>query len=183
MSLSPDFIHLPYGKVGVLSDVHDSLAFLRKALATFTERGIRTVLFAGDFCSPIPAGVMARFPGQIHAVWGNGDGDRWKIQQIADATPGILMIHGEFAHSCLDGPGTSTAKLALTHYSFYAQALARTGDYDAVFYGHTHVRKLDRYGPCLCVNPGGVLDWSEKAPSSFAIYDPDKNDVEFIELA
>lgn len=170
-------IDLPYGKVGVFSDVHDCLTNLRKVLLIATQRGIDTLLFAGDFCSPIVAGEMLKFPGQIHAVFGNGDGDRWKIQQVADGTPGILLVHGEFAHFQMQA-----VKLAITHYGFYAQALARTGDYDAVFYGHTHVRAAKQFHNCLCVNPGEVMAW--KGNSSFAIYDPDRPDtVEFVELS
>lgn len=44
---------------GVFSDVHDNLEKLKKALAIYEERGISTLIFCGDFCSPIPARVMA----------------------------------------------------------------------------------------------------------------------------
>ncbi len=175
------FVDLPYGPIAILSDVHDRLPLLRKALAILMARKVDTILFAGDFCSPIVAGEMLQFHGVIHAVFGNGDGDRWKIQQIADSQPGKLAIHGEFVQFEMADAGQETVRLALTHYQFYAQALARTGDYNAVFYGHTHVRQVDQFGQSLCVNPGEVMDWKDRP--SFAIYDPATHLVEFVELA
>ncbi len=173
-------IDLPHGKIGIFSDVHDALPRLRKVLQTATERQIDTLLFAGDFCSPIPAGEMLKFPGIIHAVFGNGDGDRWKIQQLADSQPGTLVIHGEFAHFQMLGDGDAKRTIAMTHYWFYGQALARTGDYDLVVSGHSHQRRLDMFGQAICLNPGEVYDL--KGQSSFAIYDPATHLVEFVEL-
>ncbi len=174
-------VYLPYGKVGILSDVHDHLTNLRKVLQIATESGIDTLLFAGDFCSPIPVAEMLKFPGCIHAVWGNGDGDRVKIQQLADARPGILFLHGEFAHFQMGGAKGPT--IAMTHYWFYAQALARTGDYDLVVSGHTHESRLMMFCGKICLNPGEVYDL--KGEPSFAIYDPLKpleRQIEFVRL-
>ena len=61
--------------VGVLSDIHDNLENLDKALAVFKERGIKQVVFCGDFCSPIPSRVLGEYDGEVHCVFGNGDGD------------------------------------------------------------------------------------------------------------
>lgn len=181
MSSELTLTDLPYERVGLIADVHDNLGLLNKALTMLTDRGIDTVLFAGDFCSPIVAGEMIKFPGCIHAVWGNGDGDRVKIQQIADTRPGILLLHGEFAHFQMVGRDDVAPKIALTHYWFYAQALVRTGDYSLVVSGHSHERrKVAAPGRAWCVNPGEIMNWKGKA--SFAIYDPEKRDVEFVEL-
>ncbi len=173
------FIDLPYGRIGVFADVHDNLILLRKMLAICAERDLDTLLFAGDFCSPIAAMEMLKFRGVIHAVFGNGDGDRLKIYQLADQKPGFLMLHGEYAEFEMVGLENARRQIAMTHYPFYAQALARTG-YDLTIYGHSHERKLDAYGDGLCLNPGEVMNWKEKA--CFAIYDPEKNAVEFVEL-
>ena len=72
-------------------------------------------------------------------------------------------------------------KVALTHYPFYAQALARTRDYDAVFSGHTHERHEERIGDTLWVNPGEILGW--KGPASCVVWDTEANTAEFLERA
>ena len=44
--------------IGILSDIHDNLQNLEKALAEFSRRQVTTLIFCGDFCSPIPARVL-----------------------------------------------------------------------------------------------------------------------------
>ncbi len=161
---------------GVLSDIHDNLPNLERALAELRRRDVHTLLFLGDFCSPIPARALAAYGGTVHCVFGNGDGDRFAIRAI-DAPPGgAFILHGEWAEIDVDGRA-----VALTHYPFYARALARTGDYAAVFSGHTHERHEQRIGGSLWVNPGEILGW--KGAPSCAVWDTVDNTVAFVELA
>ncbi len=160
--------------IGVFSDVHDNLDNLHRALKIFKSRGVEALIFCGDFCSPIPSREMAgNFEGDIHCVFGNGDGDRFMISNIARSQYPNLKLHGEYAELDFDG-----VKVAATHYPFYAKALARTGDYDAVFSGHTHERHEERFGDCLWVNPGEILGW--KGQATCAVYDTGTNTVEIL---
>jgi putative phosphoesterase len=162
--------------IGVFSDVHDNLGNLRKALQIFKQRGAKALIYCGDFCSPIPARVMgAEFGGDIHCVFGNGDGDRFAISNIAKSQYSNLKLHGEHAELEFEG-----AKIAVTHYPFYAKALARTGDYQAVFSGHTHELHEERVGNCLWLNPGEILGWRGEA--TCAVYDTTSNTAEVITL-
>lgn len=161
-------------RVGVFSDVHDNLENLRRALALFTARGAQVLIYCGDFCSPIPSRIMGGgFAGDIHVVFGNGDGDRFAIANVAKTQYPNLKLHGEYAELELGG-----RKIAVTHYPLYAQALARTGDYDAVFSGHTHQQHEERFGSCLWLNPGEVLGW--QGPPTCAIYDTATNSAEIV---
>ncbi len=155
---------------GVFSDVHDNLGNLRALLKSFEEHSVDTLLFLGDFCSPIPARLMNDYPGTIHCVFGNGDGDRFAIQKLSLSGQSSLVLHGEHAELEL-----GERKIALTHYPLYGQALARTGDYAAVFYGHTHQQSAQRFGNCLLLNPGDILGLNS-APS-YALYDATENDA------
>ena len=159
--------------IGVFSDVHDHLANLRTMMDLFAVRGIQTLIFCGDFCSPIPARILGEYDGEVHCVFGNGDGDRFTIRNVAQTTSTNLVLHGEWAELELDG-----VSLAVTHYPFYARALARTGDYRAVFSGHTHEQHHEYYGECLWLNPGEVLGW--KGPATCAVYDTDIHRAEVI---
>jgi predicted phosphodiesterase len=84
-----------------------------------------------------------------------------------------LKLHGEYAELDFEG-----VKVAVTHYPFYARALARTGDYQAVFSGHTHAARQERIGGCLWVNPGDILGWKDKP--SCALYDTAANSVDIV---
>jgi len=162
--------------IGVLSDIHDNLNNLRKALDIFKTRGAQALIFCGDFCSPIPSRVMAaEFEGEIHCVFGNGDGDKFLMLQGAAQYP-HLKLHGEYAELEFEG-----AKVAATHYPFYAQALARTGDFQAVFSGHTHQAQAEKIGNCLWVNPGEIMGW--KGQPSCAIYDTTAHAVEIVTIS
>jgi putative phosphoesterase len=163
--------------IGVLSDVHDNLDNLRKALEVFEERGAEALIFCGDFCSPIPARVMAgEFKGEVHCVFGNGDGDRFLMLNAANTQCPNLKLYGEYAELEFEG-----VKVAVTHYPFYARALARTGDYQAVFSGHTHEASLERINDCLWLNPGDVMGWKDKG--SCAIYNAATNSGEIVTIA
>ncbi len=162
--------------IGVFSDVHDNLENLQRALAIFKDRGAEVLIYCGDFCSPIPSRVMGGgFEGDIHVVFGNGDGDRFAISNIAKTQFPNLKLHGEYAELELDG-----ANIAVTHYPFYAKALARTGDYGAVFSGHTHKLHKERIGNCLWLNPGEVLGW--QGNPTCAIYNTATNTAEIVSL-
>ncbi len=161
--------------IGVFSDVHDNIANLRKLLALFTDRRVQTLIFCGDFCSPIPVREMGAFEGEIHCVFGNGDGDRFTMSKIARTDSTNVILHGEWAALTFDG-----VRIAVTHYPFYAEALARTGDYQAVFSGHTHQQHDERIGDCLWLNPGEVMGWKGRA--TCALYDTATNTAEIIEL-
>ena len=162
--------------IGVFSDVHDNLANLGRALEIFKVRGVAALIYCGDFCSLIPSRVMGGgFDGDIHCVFGNGDGDRFAILNVAKTQYPNLKLHGEYAELEFEG-----VKVAVTHYPFYARALARTGDYQAVFSGHTHELHQEQIGDCLWVNPGEVLGW--KGQPTCAIFDTTTNTVEIVHI-
>lgn len=160
--------------IGVFSDVHDQLAHLRKALAIYKQRDIETLIFCGDFCSPIPVRMIAETGLLTHCVFGNGDGDRFAMAKIA-VEASNLQLHGEYAELAF-----GEVMVAVTHYPFYAKALARTGDYHAVFTGHTHVMSEEHVGECLLLNPGDVLGLHGTA--TCAVYDTATNVAEIITL-
>ena len=59
-----------------------------------------------------------------------------------------------------------------------AEAKAKSGKYDFVFYGHTHEKKEERIGDCLLLNPGEILGW--RYPPSYAIVDLETKEVSFV---
>lgn len=154
-------------RIGILSDSHDNLPALLRAVNELQADGIDTAVFCGDFCSPIPALLMGESRMNIHAVFGNTD-DRPKITRLADTRFPNLKVYQDSDESVLDVAGR---KLAFYHFPWLADALARTGDYDAVFYGHTHVAKEERRGKTLLLNPGELLGW--KGAPTYAVYDTD----------
>ena len=81
-------------KIGILSDIHDNIWNLRAALEGLGEAD--ALICCGDLCSPFVVGLLGEgFPGRpIHVVFGNNDGDLFRITQNASRVAG-LELHGE----------------------------------------------------------------------------------------
>ena len=72
-------------------------------------------------------------------------------------------------------------KIFINHFSDIQDSMAKSGDYNAVFYGHDHEKKKYLVNNCLVVNPGEIAG-NSTGTASFAIYDTKTNDAEIIEL-
>jgi len=59
--------------------------------------------------------------------------------------------------------------------------MAKSWDFDAIFYGHDHKHNLDKIHDCIIVNPG-ELGAHKFGKASFALYDTTTNQAEIIFL-
>ncbi len=152
-------------RVAVLSDIHDNVWNLEAALRDIAEQGADLLFFLGDFCAPFTLAQMAEgFRGEIHAVFGNNDGDPFLLAQVA-AKFDHVHLHGPFAELELAG-----RRVALHHYPEVALRLAESSAYDAVFYGHDHRRNAELVGITLWANPGEVM--GRFGAPSYGLYTP-----------
>ncbi len=160
-------------KLAVLSDIHDNIWKLERALEH--ARSAEALLFCGDFCAPFTLKQIAEgFSGPIHAVFGNNDGDRFLLLQIAGGFDHV-HLHGEFAILELDGK-----KVVLHHYPEIARPLAASGEFDAVFYGHNHIHKIEKIGACDLINPGEVM--GRFGRSTLVLYDTDSGECRTVDF-
>lgn len=150
-------------KIAVMSDSHDRTENIEKAVEMISGMEVDVLIHCGDLCSPFVVGRLAAFDGPVHLVFGNNDGDRFTIAAAA-ADHGNLQVHGELGEL-----ETGSGKVAFTHRPEFGRALASTGDYEAVFSGHTHKRLTLDTGVSKHINPGEILGLFEKA--GFLIYD------------
>jgi putative phosphoesterase len=141
-------------KIAILSDTHDNVETLARALPGLQAADV--VLHCGDVCSPFTLKRLAEGMGAkpVHLVWGNNDGDRRMLAEVA-AQAGNVYLHGEFADFTL-----GDLRVAMSHYPAVARAVAASGQYGLVCYGHDHQAHEERLGATLLLNPGelaGVL--------------------------
>lgn len=59
--------------------------------------------------------------------------------------------------------------------------MAKSWDFDAVFYGHDHKYNMDKINDCIVVNPG-ELGAHKFGKASFALYDTKTNAAEIVFL-
>ena len=142
-------------KIAVISDTHDHVTNLEKAIDAISDSGVETLLHCGDLCSPFVIERLARFAGPVHIVFGNNEGDRYTIELVSERYTNI-EIHGEVGFIV-----TENGEIAFTHRPEFARGLASTASYIAVFYGHTHRRSSEMVGGTHLVNPGEIMGLKE----------------------
>ena len=155
--------------LAIVSDIHDHVWNLRAALAALPPAD--ALLCCGDLCSPFVVGLLAEgFAGRpIHIVFGNNDGDLYRIAQQAARYPDV-RLHGAVFEAELDG-----RRVAMNHYPEIARAMAAAGTYDLVCYGHNHLAAIERLGRTVLVNPGTVMGYEpgsrRDVTPTLALYD------------
>lgn len=158
-------------KIAVLSDSHDNIWNLEKALNKLNEIELGALLFLGDFCAPFSLKQIAdAYRGPIHCVPGNNDGDLFLLMTIAGQA-GNVTFYNPVGDLSLDG-----VRLAITHYPEIGEGLAATGKYRAVFSGHTHEFMQQQVGGTLWVNPGEIM--GRYGEPGFVLYDTETGEFE-----
>lgn len=161
-------------KIAVISDTHDHLENVERALAALDGHGAEMLLHCGDLCSPFVIDRLAGFAGTVHVVFGNNDGDRLTIARTAQKFPNVSVHnHAGFVE-------TGAGVVAFTHYPEFGRGLAATGDYAAVFSGHTHRRMSELAGGTPHLNPGEIMGLLERP--GCIIFDLEKGEAQHFEL-
>ncbi|MCK5107953.1 MAG: metallophosphoesterase [Nanoarchaeota archaeon] len=164
-------------KVAVISDIHDNFHNLVLALEKISELKAEKILFLGDFVNGGIAKVLAASEIPVFAIWGNNDGSKVSITKTS-LVPGSALEMSLETYDIIEIDGR---KIFLTHYPLLAKSMAKSGDYDAVFYGHDHKKNKDKINDCLIINPGEISAHKTNG-ASFALYDTKTNDAEMIML-
>jgi hypothetical protein len=165
-------------KIAIMSDIHDNFHNLVLVLKKIKEnQDIERVIFLGDFINNGIAKILAGFDLPVQAIWGNNDGDKSILTRTSLNPKSNMSI----ADNVYDFSEIDNRKIFITHYPDLAKPMAKSGEFDAVFYGHNHKKNKDRINDCLVVNPGEVSG-HKNSQISFAIYDTEKNDAEIIDV-
>jgi len=136
--------------LGIMSDTHDNLDYLNRALVLFEKKGVEHIIHAGDFTSPFTFfKAMNKFAGGFTGVFGNNDGDKVALNNLYQGRiytqPHIFELGGR--------------KIVVMHEPDVADALADSGHFDLVVFGHTHRPVLKRVKNTLVINPGEIAGW------------------------
>lgn len=169
-------------RIAIVSDIHDNIWTLASALEQC--RGADALLCCGDLCSPFIVHQLGRgFANPIHIVFGNNDGDLFRITAVARNYPQV-SIHGHLFQGQL-----GARRFAMNHYPDIALPMAASGQFDVVCYGHNHVHNVHSINATLAINPGtvmGAVFGPDGAPvatrSSFVIYDSETHTAQTLEI-
>lgn len=137
-------------EIGILSDTHNNLRNLQKALAVFKSRGIETLIHCGDLTSVEIARALDGF--RVICVLGNGD---FTSGEISDT----LLAQNPENFAGLQYTGRiGGARIAATHGHLpgLVDELTHSGQYDYVFKGHSHLHQDVKVGFTRLINPGAL---------------------------
>ncbi|HEY8504604.1 MAG TPA: metallophosphoesterase [Gemmataceae bacterium] len=135
--------------IGVISDTHDRQDRVAAALRRFGAEGVGLVIHCGDITSPETVYLFAGAP--AHFVLGNCD---WHADALRRAVAEIGgTLHEPFGELELGG-----RRIAWLHGddARLKQNLESGGEYDFLFYGHTHRAAEHRTGKTRVINPGAL---------------------------
>ena len=157
--------------IGIISDTHDNLPVIRRAVEVFNERKVGHVIHAGDFTSPFTFRALKHLACDFTGIYGNNDGERVLLQKLSHARiftqPYILEL--------------ANRKIVIMHEHQVVDALADSGHFDLVIYGHTHEPDMRKRGNTLIVNPGELSGWLH-GTSTIAVADLATLSAELIAL-
>lgn len=165
-------------KILVISDIHENFDNLSRVLEKIPELWVEIIFCLWDLINGWIARMIASQDIPTHLVWWNNDGTRVAItKKFIEANNGSMV-----SNECFDTCQVWWRKLFLTHYPLLAQSIAKSWDYDAVFYGHDHEKFNDTYQNCLIFNPGEISAHKTQT-CTFWVYDTETNSAELYEIS
>ena len=156
-----------------MSDSHDNLDAIRKAVRFFTDIKCELVVHAGDLIAPFAAKELSSLDCPVKAVFGNCDGEKKGLERI-------IALFGEIKREPFSFDYVGQAFL-LTHTHFDNDMHIRSGKYNVIIYGHTHKPDIRKARDSLLINPGETGGWLT-GKSSVALLDSEALEAEIVFL-
>lgn len=139
--------------IGIISDTHDNVPMIKKAVERLKEERVELVLHAGDYISAFTAKPYADLDVKMIGVFGNNCAEIETLKKVYAEVGADLR--GYFTEVEAGG-----LRIALTHGHRKAEMdKAMDGDYDVVVRGHSHRSSIGEENGKLVINPGEVCGY------------------------
>ncbi len=166
-------------KLGIISDSHDNLPAIEKAIEFFKKENVDAIIHLGDYIAPFSLREFGGF--ELYGVWGNNDGEREMLRKVAQEMgfiieePPFELEIGKKIFLLLHGWGNVKRTVRVV------DSLAKSGEYNWVLYGHTHRMDVRKIGDTWILNPGEVCGYLT-SKSTVAILNLETDEVRVVEL-
>ncbi len=155
--------------IGVISDTHDHLTTIDRAIGLFDQRGVQAMIHPGDLVAPFAARRLLKYNGPIYVTYGNNDGEREGLRKILpQITDGPLKI-------------TMGGKKILVHHFIEWCSQSDIDEADIVITGHTHEAVNEEQDGTLLLNPGECCGWVNDR-ATVGLLDTEAMSMEIVEL-
>lgn len=136
-------------KIGIISDSHDNLTMIRKAVQVFNEKAVDMVIHAGDFVAPFSLVPLDELKCEYLGVFGNNDGEKFGLSKRSKGKiffpPHNIELNGK--------------KILVLHEPYEIVSLTKSQVYDIIIYGHTHNHVIEKHEKTMVINPGECCGW------------------------
>ncbi len=163
-------------RLGIISDTHDRLPTVRRAVSMFRRLKVDAVLHAGDYVAPFAAKLFTPEhlgPIPLHAIYGNNDGERAGLKvvlpQIVDGPLRIEL-----------GSGSGRKTIVMHHFLDWLKPEDIAGA-DIVISGHDHQANVAQQDGRMLLNPGECCGWLTDR-CTVALLDLEKMEAEIVEV-
>lgn len=165
-------------KIAIISDIHDNFHNLVLFFKKIKNYKIEKIICLWDMVNNWIAKMLASSEIPVIAIWWNNDWERVEITKTSLSKNSNLTIWFD----TFDIINIDWRNIFITHYPMLAKPMAKSWEFDAVFYGHDHTKYLEKINNCLLVNPWEISA-HKTSWASFAIYDTNNNTAQIIELS
>ena len=182
-------------KIVIISDVHNNLVNLKKVLDYCGNKKIKKIICCGDLASQEALDFFCDnfnppVGGEIFYTFGNMDAGYVNIEKFKHLNNDRNIfeyknakIFRDYGEMEIEG-----RKIAFVHYPDKARKLCESGEYNVVFYGHTHkpwienieTRRKQYLFSCTLLNPGNVAN--EIYSPTFATWNTKDDKFELVRI-
>ena len=134
-------------RIGVISDTHDNLTKLDRAVNFFNKQKVSFVLHAGDYVAPFSVACLSKLACDWRGVFGNNDGDREALARASGNRIAEDILRVE-----IDG-----RKIVMAHDGGWIDLKKETAQ--IIICGHTHKPEMSTKRSRLVINPGEACGW------------------------
>ena len=147
-------------RIGVISDTHDNLPAIERAVSFFNTQKVSFVFHAGDYVAPFAVVRLASLSCGWRGVLGNNDGEKDGLIRVSEnrITQGVLRVE------------VCGRKIAVVHDLHCVDLENEKAG--IIVCGHTHKPQLLAGKARLVINPGEACGWVSGI-STVAIVDLD----------
>lgn len=173
-------------KIGIISDVHDNLRHLEKAIRFFNKEKIGLLIHCGDWDMPFTMRSYIELKCSIRGVLGNGDPDiqkfQYQLQNLKVLKKLDLSLEYRFQDFTIDN-----IRFGVFHGDDenLNKCLIESQLFDVLCIGHTHKPKIEKKERTLVINPGSLVGYMyevKNTPVTVAIFDTDLKKAEIVDL-
>lgn len=162
--------------VAIMSDSHDNIWNLQKAVEIIVNRQAGLIVHCGDFIAPFMLKELDNAGIPVHGVFGNNDGDQYMLTKMALTMLSNINLYGLVGQVDVEG-----FAIGFTHYAQMGEGLVSAGDCHLVCFGHSHQHEIRKVGDTTLLNPGELM--GKEGFPGFCFLDIDSGKIERVELS